>query len=67
MPRAEIPSIALQIESDGMSLKKLAHSLRRANPAVVGYVSDDAFLLNLRTVFPSQDQSIVNVLLEVLQ
>ncbi|HAO96190.1 MAG: L-seryl-tRNA(Sec) selenium transferase [Roseibacillus sp.] len=67
MPRAEIPSIALQIESDGTSLKKLAHSLRRANPAVVGYVSDDTFLLNLRTVFPSQDQSIVNVLLEVLR
>ena len=67
MPRAEIPSIALQIESDGMSLRKLAHRLRRANPAVVGYVSEDSFLLNLRTVFPSQDQSIVNVLLEVLQ
>ena len=46
---------------------QLAPSLRRANPAVVGYVSDDTFLLNLRTVFPSQDQSIVNVLLEVLR
>jgi len=67
MPRAEIPSVALRVEPDGMSLKNLAQSLRRTTPAVVGYVSDEAFLLNLRTVFPSQDQSIVNALLEVLQ
>ena len=67
MPRAEIPSIALQIESDGMSPTRLAHSLRRANPAVVGYVSDDSFLLNLRTVFPSQDKALISALREALQ
>lgn len=67
MPRAEIPSIALEITSVGSSLGKLARILRCGDPAIVGYVSDDKFLLNLRTVFPSQDQSIVNALLETLQ
>ena len=67
MPRAEIPSIALEITPVGSSLEKLARILRGGDPAIVGYVSGDKFLLNLRTVFPSQDQSIVNALLETLQ
>jgi len=67
MPRAEIPSIALEITSVGSSLEKLARILRCGDPAIVGYVSGEKFLLNLRTVFPSQDQSIVNALLETLQ
>ena len=67
MPRAGFPSLALEIEPTGMGIEKLAGSLRSANPAVIGYVHEDKFLLNLRTVFPSQDKDLTSALREALQ
>ena len=67
MPRAEFPSLALQIVPEGTGLEKLTTSLRSASPAVIGYVHEDRFLLNLRTVFPSQDKALTRALRETLQ
>ena len=67
MPKAEIPSVALEIESVGVSHDELARRLRAATPPIVGYVHEERFLLNLRTVFPSQDQHLAQALLELLQ
>ena len=67
MPKAEIPSVALEIESVGVSHEELARRLRAATPPIVGYVHEERFLLNLRTVFPSQDQHLAQALLELLQ
>ena len=67
MPRAEFPSLALEIVSEGTGLEKLTTSLRSASPAVIGYVHEDKFLLDLRTVFPSQDKALTNALREALQ
>ncbi|NIP97024.1 MAG: L-seryl-tRNA(Sec) selenium transferase [Akkermansiaceae bacterium] len=58
MPKADFPSLALQITPHQQGLENLAQRLREANPAVVGYVQDDRFLLNLRTVFPDQDDAL---------
>ena len=38
-----------------------------AEPAVIGYAHDDKFLLNLRTVFPSQDKDLTSALREALE
>ena len=67
MPRAGFPSLALEITPTGMGLEKLAGRLRSADPAVIGYVHEDKFLLNLRTVFPSQDKALANALRKALQ
>ncbi|MCH2063387.1 MAG: L-seryl-tRNA(Sec) selenium transferase [Roseibacillus sp.] len=67
MPRAEFPSLALEIVPEGTGLEKLTTSLRSASPAVIGYVHEDRFLLNLRTVFPSQDKALTRALRETLQ
>ena len=67
MPRAEFPSLALEIVPEGTGLEKLTTSLRSASPAVIGYVHEDKFLLNLRTVFPSQDKALTSALRETLQ
>ena len=66
MPQAEFPSLALRIVPSGVGLENFSHSLRSADPAVIGYVQDDAFLLNLRTVFPSQDEALAHALLTAL-
>ncbi|NNM30781.1 MAG: L-seryl-tRNA(Sec) selenium transferase [Akkermansiaceae bacterium] len=62
MPHAEIPSIAIAIDPRDRSLDDLAAALRTGSPAVVGYTQDDRLLLNLRTVFPHQDEALTSAL-----
>lgn len=58
MPKSEIPSIAIAIQPAGMSVNKLAKTLRTSNPAIVGTVIENKLHLDLRTVFPHQDQQV---------
>ncbi len=67
MPKSEIPSLAIQITPQKMGLEKLAHGLRTGQPAVIGYVQEDRFLLNLRSVFPAQDIFLVESLTSALR
>ncbi|MFM1560670.1 MAG: L-seryl-tRNA(Sec) selenium transferase [Roseibacillus sp.] len=66
MPKAEFPSIALQITPREMGLEKLAGRLRAGDPAVVGYLQEDRFHLNVRTVFPDQDARLTRAIREAL-
>ncbi|MFP6879049.1 MAG: L-seryl-tRNA(Sec) selenium transferase [Roseibacillus sp.] len=66
MPKAEFPSIALQITPREMGLEKLAGRLRSGDPAVVGYLQEDRFHLNVRTVFPDQDARLTRAIREAL-
>lgn len=62
MPTSQIPSIAITINPTGISLNKLSKALRIGTPAIVGYTDSSAFCLDLRTIFPSQDDSIATAL-----
>jgi L-seryl-tRNA(Ser) seleniumtransferase len=66
MPKSGIPSLALRIVPHKLSVPKLARRLRTGTPAVVGYTEDDAFHLNLRTVFPDQDDALTEALQQAL-
>lgn len=55
MPRSEFPSVALKITPGSQSIPKLAKKLRLGSPAIVGYTTDDALFLDLRTIFPDTD------------
>jgi L-seryl-tRNA(Ser) seleniumtransferase len=66
MPHAEIPSVALRIAPRAQSVEDLSAALRTGSPAVVGYTHDDQLLLNLRTVFPRQDEPLAAALREAL-
>ncbi len=46
--------------SPGRSAAKLASSLRSGSPAVIGREESDHLVLDLRTVFPRQDQQLVD-------
>lgn len=63
MPKSEIPSVALRMIPHHSSAQKLAKRLRLSSPAVVGYIAADAFFLDLRTVFPAQDEALLHALL----
>ena len=66
LPRAKIPSVALQLVPREGSIDDVARRLRLGSPAVVAYRSVDALRLDLRTVFPEQDALLVAALRKAL-
>lgn len=67
MPRSEFPSIAIKISPKNQSVPKLARKLRLGTPAIVGYTTDDALFLDLRTIFPDTDQFIAGAISQALK
>jgi L-seryl-tRNA(Ser) seleniumtransferase len=58
MPRSEFPSIAIKLVPQIQSVPKLARKLRNGEVALVGYTTDDALWLDLRTIFPETDEQV---------
>ncbi len=56
LPRSTIPSITLSLRPAGLALADFAARLRAGTPPVIGYVSGGQFKLDLRTIFPHQDE-----------
>ena len=67
MPKAEIPSVTLDLQSKDQAPPALLTKLREGQPPVIGYVSDDRVKLDLRTVAPDDDSSIVSALTALSQ
>ena len=67
MPKAEIPSLALDLMPKSMGLPEMARLLREQDMPVIGYVAEDRFRIDLRTVFPEQDQIVVENLLAIFE
>ncbi|MDF1815217.1 MAG: L-seryl-tRNA(Sec) selenium transferase [Verrucomicrobiales bacterium] len=66
MPKAEIPSVTIDIAPKGMGLKKFARLLRDRELPMVGYVAEDKYRLDLRTIMPEQDADVIENLKAVL-
>ncbi len=62
LPRSAIHSVALEISASGFSPDELAARLRQGAPALIGYVAKNRFKLDLRTIFPEQDELVVTAL-----
>jgi len=62
LPRAEIASVMLELIPQGCSLAELAARLRAAEPPVIGYIAEDRYKIDLRTVFPHQDRDLIRAL-----
>jgi L-seryl-tRNA(Ser) seleniumtransferase len=57
-PSAVLPTRLLAVTCEGMSADELAARLRGSEPPIVARVEDGRVLLDLRTVFPEQDESV---------
>jgi L-seryl-tRNA(Ser) seleniumtransferase len=62
LPRSAIASIALEVAAANIPPDELASRLRKSDPPVIGYIARGKFLLDLRTIFPFQDEAIVAAL-----
>jgi L-seryl-tRNA(Ser) seleniumtransferase len=57
-----IPSVTLNIVPEHVSVNDFAAKLRQFSPPVIGYIASGAIKLDLRTVFPSQDDAVVDAI-----
>lgn len=57
-----IPSVTLDIVPEHSSLKDFAAKLRGFSPPVIAYVAGGAVKLDLRTIFPAQDDTVVDAI-----
>lgn len=62
IPAQELPTRCVALKPAGMSVDRLAATLRLGTPAVVGRVQQHRLLLDLRSVLPRQDTQLVAAL-----
>ena len=66
MPKSSIPSKTIDIAPKEISLKNLASRLRKNENPVMGYITDEKFRIDLRTIFPRQDQTLTDSIIKSL-
>ena len=61
-PSATLPTRLLAITCEGMSADELSSGLRSSDPPIIARVEEGRVLLDLRTVFPEQDEIVTSCL-----
>jgi len=65
LPGEQIPTWCVALQPSSGSVDQLADRLRSGSPAIYSRVQQDSLLLDLRTVFPAQDQQIIHTVCEL--
>jgi L-seryl-tRNA(Ser) seleniumtransferase len=60
LPKSNVPSVTIDFLPRDSSLAGFAASFRASNPPVIGYIADNRLKLDLRTIFPQQDDSVIS-------
>jgi L-seryl-tRNA(Ser) seleniumtransferase len=55
LPTEELPTVVIAVKHNTVSAKAIAEKFRAADPAIIGRIKDDCFLLDLRTIFDPDD------------
>jgi L-seryl-tRNA(Ser) seleniumtransferase len=55
LPTEELPTMVIAVEHPKRSATTIAKTFRDAIPPIIGRINDDRFLLDLRTIFDSQE------------
>ena len=63
-PSAVLPTRLLAVSVKGVSADELLRRMRMSDPPIIARVEEGRVLIDLRTVFPEQDDAIVKALLE---
>jgi L-seryl-tRNA(Ser) seleniumtransferase len=62
LPKSGMPSITIDILPGNCSVTEFAAMMRASSPPVIGYISNGRFKLDLRTIFPKQDDAVVDAI-----
>jgi L-seryl-tRNA(Ser) seleniumtransferase len=55
LPTEELPTMVIAITHTTLNANRIAEKFRRADPPIIGRIQDERFLLDLRTIFDSDD------------
>lgn len=62
LPRSVIASVTVDIVPQQCSVKDFAARLREATPPLIGYIAENCFKIDLRTVLPQQDEVVIDLI-----
>ena len=62
LPQSVLPSVTIDILPENCSVHEFHAALLQWSPPVLGFISGDRFKLDLRTIFPQQDDVIVDAI-----
>jgi L-seryl-tRNA(Ser) seleniumtransferase len=62
LPKSGMASVTIDILPRNCSVTEFAATLRASNPPVIGYIANERFKLDLRTIFPQQDDAVVDAI-----
>ena len=62
LPRSTMSSITIEIVPKNCSMSDFAGRLRNSSPPVIGHIGNGRFKLDLRTIFPQQDDAVVDAI-----
>ncbi len=62
MPRSAIDSVVIELASGTVGAQEIAARLRRHTTPVIGYISHGKLKLDLRTIFPRQDEELASAI-----
>jgi L-seryl-tRNA(Ser) seleniumtransferase len=59
LPKSKMASVTINIVPNTCSSLEFGARLRNSSPPIIGYIANDCFKLDLRTIFPEQDDVVV--------
>jgi len=62
LPKSGMASVTIDILPGNCSVAEFAATLRTSNPPVIGYIANQRFKLDLHTIFPQQDDAVVDAI-----
>jgi L-seryl-tRNA(Ser) seleniumtransferase len=62
LPKSIVPSVTIDILPENCSARDFANALRKSVPPIVAYISNERIKLDLRTIFPHQDDAVVDAI-----
>src|SRR6266498_2021043 len=62
LPKSTISSVAIEIAPRRCSPSDFAAHLRKSAPPLIGYIANNRFKIDLRTIFPQQDETVVEAI-----
>jgi L-seryl-tRNA(Ser) seleniumtransferase len=62
LPQSSVESTVLAIGPKALPVEEFSARLRRGCPPVIGYIAGNRFRLDLRTIFPRQDEEVIRAI-----
>ncbi|MDQ4122498.1 MAG: L-seryl-tRNA(Sec) selenium transferase [Acidobacteriota bacterium] len=66
-PLARLETVLISLQHERLSAKELENALRKSAPPIICRIAEDKVLLDLRTVFESEEMEIAAALLRILK